>query len=50
MAHSPIIGEQIYEPAAPVPDVTPSLDRNQFLRDVVAEVEAAAEEVGARLL
>lgn len=45
-----IIGDDIYEPAAPVPDVTPSPDRNQFLHDVVAEVEAAAEEIGARLL
>ena len=45
-----IIGNDIYEPAAPVPDVTPSPDRNQFLREVVAEVEAAAEKVGARLL
>ena len=45
-----IIGNDIYGPAAPVPDVTPSPDRNQFLREVVAEVEAAAEEVGARLL
>ena len=45
-----IIGNDIYEPAAPVPDVTPSPDRNQFLREVVRAVEAAAEEVGARLL
>ena len=45
-----IIANDIYEPAAPVPDVTPSPDRNQFLREVVAEVEAAAQEVEARLL
>ena len=45
-----IIGNDIYEPAAPVPDVTPSPDHNQFLREVVAEVEAAAAEVGAKLL
>jgi energy-coupling factor transporter ATP-binding protein EcfA2 len=45
-----IIGEQIYEPAAPVPDATPSPDRNQFLRDVVADIEAAAADVGAQLL
>lgn len=44
-----IIGDDIYGPAAPVPDVTPSPDRNQFLQEVVAEVEAAAKEVGARL-
>ncbi len=45
-----IIGDDIYDPAAPVPDVTPSPDRNQFLHEVVAEVEGAAAEVGARLL
>ncbi len=44
-----IIGDEIYEPAAPVPDVTPSPDRNQFLREVVAEVEGAARETGAIL-
>jgi len=44
-----IIGDHIYEPAAPVPDVTPSPDRNQFLREVIAVVEAAAGEVGARV-
>ena len=45
-----IIGNDIYEPAAPVPDVTPTPDRNQFLREVVGEVEGAAEEIGARVL
>ena len=30
-----IIGNDIYEPAAPVPGVMPSPDRNQFLREVV---------------
>jgi hypothetical protein len=45
-----IIGDEIYKPAAPVPDVTPSPDRNQFLREAVAEVEAAAKELGVRLL
>ena len=44
-----IIGERIMEPAAPVPDVMPSPDRNKFLHDVVAEVEAAALEAGALL-
>ena len=44
-----IIGNEIYEPAAPVPDITPSRDRNQFLRDVTTEVENAAREVGAIL-
>lgn len=45
-----IIGDEIYDPAAPVPDVTPSPDRNRFLREVIAEVEAAAVETGALLL
>ena len=45
-----MIGNDIYEAAAPVPGVTPLPDRNQFLREVVAEVEAAAEEVDARFL
>ena len=45
-----IIGNDIYEPAAPVPDVMPAPDRNQFLKEVVGEVEGAAEEVGAKVL
>ena len=44
-----IIGDKIYEPAAPVPDVTPSPNRNEFLRQVIIEVEKAAEETGAVL-
>ena len=44
-----IIGDEIYEPAAPVPDVTPSPDRNEFLRQVVTEVEKAADETGSVL-
>ena len=39
----------IYEPAAPVPDVTPSPDRNQFLREVIDEIDSAAHDVGAIL-
>ncbi len=45
-----IIGNEIYDPAAPVPDIVPTLDRNQFLREVVAEVEGAAKETGACVL
>lgn len=45
-----IIGDDIYDPAAPIPDITPSPDRNLFLHEVVAEVEGAATEAGARLL
>ncbi len=44
-----IIGNQIYEPAAPIPDVAPSPDRNEFIREVIGEVKAAAEETGAIL-
>ena len=45
-----IIGNEIFEPAAPEPDITPSPDRNQFLREVCDEVEAAAKDIGARVL
>lgn len=48
-ARASIIGERIYERAAPIPDVTPSLDRNSFLHEVAAAVEAVCEEVGAKL-
>ena len=44
-----IIGNEIYEPAAPIPDLTPSRDRNRFLREVTAEVMGAAQEIGATL-
>lgn len=44
-----VIGHEIYQRAAPTPDVTPSPDRNQFLREIVAEVEAATKEIGAIL-
>lgn len=44
-----IIEDKIYELAAPVPDVTPSPDRNKFLREVIKEVEAASQTAGARL-
>lgn len=44
-----IIGDQIYRLAAPVPDATPSPDHNQFLREVIDMVEAAAKKVRAEL-
>jgi hypothetical protein len=44
-----IIADQIYNRAAPIPDVTPSPDRNQFLREVSEQVENAAQEEGATL-
>jgi energy-coupling factor transporter ATP-binding protein EcfA2 len=44
-----IIGEQIYERAAPIPDVTPSPDRNSFLHEVAAVVEGVCKDFGAVL-
>lgn len=46
-ARASIIGERIYDRAAPIPDVTPSPDRNSFLHEVAAVVEDVCEEVGA---
>jgi hypothetical protein len=45
-----IIGTRIFQPAAPIPDLTPSVDRNQFLRAVANEVQEAARECGAELV
>ena len=39
-----IIAEEIYDKAAPVPDQTPSPDRNKFLHEVMALVEATCKE------
>jgi hypothetical protein len=44
-----IIGTRILDPAAPIPDLTPSIDRNEFLREVAAGVKEAADECGAIL-
>jgi len=44
-----IIGERIYDRAAPIPDATPSPDRNSFLHEVAAVVEAVCQEKGAVL-
>lgn len=35
--------------AAPIPDMTPSPDRNSFLHEVAALVESGCQEVGAKL-
>lgn len=48
-ARASIIGERIYERAAPIPDATPSPDRNSFLHEVAAVVESVCQEVGADL-
>lgn len=45
-----VIGRQILTPAAPIPDLTPSIDRNQFLRDVAEQLKEAADECGAVLV
>ena len=44
-----IIAEGIYDKAAPVPDLTPSPDRNKFLHEVLALVEATCIEQNIRL-
>lgn len=44
-----IIAEGIYDKAAPVPDLTPSPDRNKFLHEVLALVEATCKEQNIRL-
>ena len=44
-----IIGDEIYEPAAPIPDVTPSPERNKFMHEIITEVEKAADETGSVL-
>lgn len=44
-----IIGEQIYDKAAPIPDITPSPDRNSFLHEVAGLLEKVCEEEGAKL-
>ena len=48
-ARASIIGERIYDRAAPIPDATPSPDRNSFLHEVAAVVESVCLEVGAVL-
>lgn len=42
-----IISDEIYETAAPIPDVIPSPNRNQFLRDMIAVIKQAADEANA---
>jgi hypothetical protein len=45
-----IISNDIYERAAPIPSVTPSIDQNNFLHEVSAIVSTVAEDNGVRLL
>ena len=44
-----IIAEGIYDKAAPVPDLTPSPDRNKFLHEVLAVVETTCQELNTTL-
>ncbi len=44
-----LIAERVYDLAAPVPDVTPSPDRNAFLQDVAAVTKESVEQAGAKL-
>ncbi|MES2879524.1 MAG: hypothetical protein V4713_14005 [Pseudomonadota bacterium] len=44
-----LIAERVYDLAAPVPDVTPSPDRNAFLQDVATVTRESVEAVGASL-
>lgn len=44
------IANDIYEPAVPIPDIAASPDRNEFLHQVVAAVQEAAEETGVQLI
>ena len=44
-----LIAERVYDLAAPVPDVTPSPDRNAFLHDVAAVTRESVELAGATL-
>ena len=48
-ARADIVGRDILEPAAPVPSVVASRTRNEFLRLVTAEFEAACKSCGAKL-
>jgi hypothetical protein len=44
-----IIADDIYDKAAPVPDVAPSPDRNKFLHEIMEAVKNAAEACGITL-
>ncbi|WP_319798245.1 hypothetical protein [Nitrobacter sp.] len=48
-ARATIIGKQIYDRAAPIPDMTPSPDRNAFLHEVAMLVDGVCAEGGASL-
>jgi len=43
------IAEDVYDRAAPIPDISPSPDRNGFLLEVADAIRASAEATGAQL-
>jgi energy-coupling factor transporter ATP-binding protein EcfA2 len=45
-----IIAERVYDRAAPIPDVTPSPERNAFLEAVADAIKVSAEAIGAKLV
>lgn len=45
-----VISDEIYEPAAPVIDITPSPDHSRFRDEIVREVENVAREINAALV
>jgi hypothetical protein len=45
-----IISSDVYDRAASVPNVTPSLDQNTFLHKVATLVDSAADKLGIELL
>jgi hypothetical protein len=47
-APSPKGHDDIYAKAAPVPDATPSPDRNEFLKEVLSSVHETADELRIR--
>jgi len=44
-----LIASQVYDRAAPIPDIAPSPERDAFLEEVAAAIKGAAEAVGAQL-
>ena len=44
-----LIAQRVYDRAAPIPDITPSPDRNAFMQDVADAIKGSAEKFGAQL-
>jgi hypothetical protein len=45
-----MIEDNIYDKAAPIPDLTPSPERNKFLHEVLKIVETTCQELGIKLI